>query len=318
MPKPCLSLVTTLMVVLLAASASAQSHKKFQKMLPQETKSSGFSVVVQSEPGTDETNLNDNIRFTLSGSNMKNTIHAKATSKAQLDKEFGRIATETLADLGLKPQHAGPSGNATYAGDMSAVLELGSGGWVFVPKDADSFRRLVGMVKYLGVSREGDLKGTVTQLKVSLMTNDLRFGSGEAAFMPKIKVLSSGSFKAGSTSMGTTLGSMNQDSSGIEKTILAAFRKRCFDDQARTIETLADVIGKDTWLPADGKAQWCGVLTGWAKVVREGKPRTQLLSVLDEMKKKASGKAGKDMIAELAKTRDYICESAITIDVRYL
>jgi hypothetical protein len=57
---------------------------------------------------------------------------------------------------------------------------------------------------------------------------------------------------------------------------------------------------------------------GWAKVVREGKPRTQLLAVLDEMKQKAAGRGGKDMITELTKTRDYICESAINIDVRYL
>jgi hypothetical protein len=275
-------------------------------------------VAVQSEPGTDETNLNDNIRLTLSGSNMKNTIHAKATSKAQLDKEFGRIATETLANLGLKPLHAGSTGNATYAGDMSSVLELVSGGWVFIPKDAESFRRLVGMVKYLGVSREGDLKGTITQLKISLMTNDLRFGSGEAAFMPKIKVLSIGSFKAGSSRMGTSLSSMNQDSSEIEKVILAEFRKRCFEDQSRAVEKLVGVIRNDDWLPADGKAQWCSILMGWAKAIREGKPRTHLLTVLDEMKQKAAGKGGKDMIAELTKTRDYICESANNIDVRYL
>jgi hypothetical protein len=311
---------TAIFAVLVASVLTAQVPTKgFKKVLPQDTHPSGFSVAIRSEPGSDEMSFNDNIRYTTSGSNMKNTIRLKATSRSMVSKEFGRIATETLADIGLVPIAAKNGKSVAYTGDMSPGIELGSGGWVFAPKDAAAYSRLVGMVKYLGYSQYGDITGTVTQLKVSILANDLRFGSGEAAFMPRIKVTSMGTFKAGNTSIGPTIGSMNQDSSEIENAILAAFRRRCFEHQANAVEGLITTLKGDSGLPDKSKANWSSVLAKWVPIIRDGKPRTHVLVELDQMKVFAPERgATKEVIEELARVRDYICESAITIDLRYL
>lgn len=300
----------------LAVPLFGQGKHKFQKMNEPEVEASGYSVMIVSADGEDEASFNDNVRYTLSGSDMKNRVAIKATSKAELSKEFGRIATATLADLGLKPFHAASGKSAVLTSSSATIME--EGGWEFIPKDADSFKTVVRMVKYLGNSREGALTGTVTQLKVVLVPNDIRFESGEAGFLPRIKVISGGSFKTGSAHHGATVSSLNQDSSKIEKAILASFRKRAYDDEAKAVEQFSRSMLQEPTIPEISRKRMSEALMNWAAIVRAGKPRTRLLVELDDLKKKLAPKADKKFVDELTHLRDYLCESAIIIDLRYL
>jgi len=304
--------MVTLLAVFLLAFAGQQGvaqGAKFIKMLPEDNDKSGYSIKIASEDGTDETNFNDNIRYTTSGAEARNTIDLKGDSKAEAFDQFGRIATTVLADLGLKPERSNKKNSATFAETSNALLE--GGGWTFVPKSPEAFKALVGAVKFLGCYREGPVRGTVTNLKVVIVPLDLRFGHGQAAFLPRVKVAIYGSFKAGNSPF--SIGPVNQDSSRIEKAVLITFRKHCFDDQAKAVEGLAETIQSDEGITAEGRKLVHANLLEWGKTIRSGKPKVQLLQELDKILKIVKPTAKPSTVEEMMRVGKYIYASASDI-----